>query len=100
MKSNFRRRSRASQRGTSSTAWLEQQQVLASPSREAMAGWSAIQGHGSDGDGGWQGWGLHTLAGSHQAWLEGKGWQQSWQSRQEVFRGNLLLAAVGRRQIR
>lgn len=40
---------------------------------------------------------LHTLAGSHQAWLDGKGWQQGWQSRQEVFRGDLLLAALGRR---
>lgn len=27
-----------------------------SPTREAMAGWSASQGHGSDGGGGWQGW--------------------------------------------
>lgn len=40
---------------------------------------------------------LHTLAGSHEAWLDGKGWQQSWQSRQEVFSGDLLLAALGRK---
>lgn len=37
-------------------AWLEQQQVLVSPTREAIAGWSASQNHGSGG-GGWQGWG-------------------------------------------
>lgn len=93
MKSNFRRRRRGSQRGTSSTAWLEQQQILASPTREAVAGWSAVVETvaGRAGD-------LHTLAGSHQAGLDGKGWHQSWQSRQEVFRENSLLAAVGRRQ--
>lgn len=30
---------------------------MASPTREAVAGWSARQDYGSDGDGGWQGWG-------------------------------------------
>lgn len=30
---------------------------MASPTRGAMAGCSAGQAHGSDGDGGWQGWG-------------------------------------------
>lgn len=79
-------------------AWLEQQQVLVSPTREAVAGWSASQDHGSGG--GWQGWGPAHPGRVPPGMVRWKGMETELQSRQEVFRGDLLLAALGRRSDR